>query len=247
MWGVKFDTVICGLSYSMCGIERSKLRTRAIDYSWHGLDLYYNYLSLLEKYDYKYVLMVFPYYYLNYDMSLSEYQFETGQIYACRGFLDWHNAEKSESKVIYDHLVCNKLFGKKYWQYANWKKEYPVNKHVVSNEKVGLTNIWKNINIQTYQENIKILENLVALLAGTKMYIIVPPMYKNGIRDVDLHYIQCMKENFYRGLSMIKGEFKLYDFSEEFEESSLFYDYGHLNEEGRLRFTEIINKRVLNG
>lgn len=237
--------MVCGLSYSMYGIDFSKLKIKAIDYSWHGLDLYYNYLSLSERHDYKYVLMLFPYYYLNYDMSLSEYQFETGQIYACRGFRDWHNAEKSGSKIINDHLVCDKLFGEKYWQYVNWKKEYPINIHTLLPGKVSLTNIWKKINIQTYQENIKILKKMSVLLEDKQVYIIIPPIYKDGICDEDLHYIQSMKESFYESLSDIKCDFKLCDFADEFNEDRLFYDYEHLNEDGRQKFTKIINERVL--
>lgn len=38
-------TVILGLSYSLRGTDQNTINTKCYDCSWHGLDLYYNYLS----------------------------------------------------------------------------------------------------------------------------------------------------------------------------------------------------------
>ena len=63
-------------------------------------------------------LMVFPHYYLNYDMSKSIYQFSFGQIFVCRGFRDRHNA-KASFKNINEYLISEELFGKKLGEYMN--------------------------------------------------------------------------------------------------------------------------------
>ena len=68
------------------------------------------------------MLLVFPYYYFNYDMSRSIYQFETGQILALHGFDDWHNAVNTSESKIKDYLNCFELFGQKFWELHIWKK-----------------------------------------------------------------------------------------------------------------------------
>lgn len=95
-----------------------------MDFSRHGLDLYYNYkflehlLGMKNSKSMDIFLMVFPHYYLNYDMSKSIYQFSFGQIFACRGFRDWHNAKASLNKNINEYLISKEMFGKN-WEYMN--------------------------------------------------------------------------------------------------------------------------------
>lgn len=132
--------------------------------------------------------MCFPYYYFNYDMSVSEYQYDSTQILACRGFKDWHNAIKSNSKKINEYLIAMELFGEKLFGYVNWKKEVLYNDNIMSDKKALLSNIWKNIHQDTFEENMNILSKILELIQDKNIYLIIPPAYKYGIQECEYIY-----------------------------------------------------------
>lgn len=241
--------IICGLSYSLIGINVDMLRENTIDFSWHGLDLYYNYLQVkffVELYENKldYALLVFPYYYFNYDMSVSLYQFESAQIMACHGFGDWHNSINSSEEKIKDYLNCFELFGDKFWKSIFWKKYCPKNRNIIEGGKAQLSNIWKRKHNVTQEENIKIFKKILQILKENVkyIYIIVPPICISSIETNDIKYIKSCKDDFYDILQSVNVyDFQIIDYSEIFN-FNFFYDHEHLNETGRKKFTELINK-----
>lgn len=244
------DSLVMGLSYSLRGIDFNRLSLNALDFSWHGLDLYYNY-KLLEtlfcKKNFpkiKTALLVFPFYYFNYDMSKSLYQFTTGQIFACRGFQDWHNAALVSNQEIYEYLVCDKLFGEKFWRYRNWKKISGIYESAMEGvEEVKLPQVWKKCYQETWEENEKLMQRILERLKDIRVLFIVPPIYVDIMEEGEKIHFNKMKERFLSSLKQFQLRFKfdIYDFSQEIKDISCFYDFTHLNEKGRLKFTEMIN------
>lgn len=244
------NTIVMGLSYSLRGIDFRRFKLKSVDFSWHGLDLYYNYklltsfLNKSSKDNIKTILLVFPFYYLNYDMSKSLYQFSSGQILACRGFKDWHNADTVPDKKIKEYLISDQLFGKKFWRYKNWKKVSEINESEIGGEEIELPQTWKKIYNETCTENEVIMENILSLLENKRILFIIPPIFTKAIKIQDLIWFNQMKKYFLCFLQHLKQRymFEIFDFSEEIKDHTCFYDYEHLNEKGRLQFTKILNQ-----
>ena len=105
----EFFGIILGLSYSFSGLDKDVLSKKFFDFSFGGRDMYYN-LKLLEyafsigKFSQiKMALLMFPYYYFDYDQSQSHAQYVSGQIFGVHRLNDWHNFEKA----IYPEEVKN--------------------------------------------------------------------------------------------------------------------------------------------
>lgn len=243
--------VILGLSYSLRGIDTRKLKKSFIDFSWHGLDIYYNWISLkffLDNYNgnIQKAFLVFPYYYFNYDMSSSFYQFNTAQILALHAYEDWHNANNSFDDRIRDYLKCFELFGEKFWEQVNWKKYCPKNTKVIDNKFSDLNEIWKKEYIKTQKENYEIMQNILNMLSQkkTKIYIIIPPILKSYINKSEWLYYESTRNYFYYLMNELNSKyvFEVLDYSELFNlQPQFFYDYEHLNEVGRQEFTKTLN------
>lgn len=251
----KFDGVILGLSYSLRGLDISKLTKRFIDFSWHGLDIYYNWLSLnyfIENYknEIKDALLVFPYYYFNYDMSSSLYQYDTGQILSLHSYNDWHNAENCMNDKIRDYLICFEIFGMKFWKQVQWKKYCAKNINTIDKKFVELSRVWKENYRNTQEENYEIMKKILTALKekNAAVSIIIPPILRNYISETNLPYYDLTKKNFYTFLDELKSEydFRIIDYSEVFDKRpEFFYDYEHLNENGRQEFSKIINEILI--
>lgn len=109
--------LVFGLSYSREGLCEKELRAPFFNCSCPGFDLYYNFLV------YKYmeehmlpaklgiVLLVIPYYYFDYDMSLSAASYTTGHTFALRQLEDWHHYQKVS--VAPEYIENYRMFGKK--------------------------------------------------------------------------------------------------------------------------------------
>lgn len=205
---IAYNTTVMGLSYSLRGIDFDKILLKCLDFSWHGLDLYYNYkllellLSKKNAEDIENFFLVFPFYYLNYDMSKSLYQFSSGQIFACRGFQDWHNAKTVLDTNIKEYLICQEMFGEKFWKYKNWKKISGIYESAVSMDEVELPKIWKTLYQDTWEENKKILIDIFEMLKTKRIILIIPPILTEVIKPSDMKYFFDMKKcfmNFFRG------------------------------------------------
>jgi hypothetical protein len=232
-----------GLSYSLRGIDFKQLKVPFIDCSWHGADLYYMnkcvQINAKKQLGGGTAMFVMPYYWFNYDMSMSEYQFESGQVFAFRGFQDFHNAVKMDSLLINDYLVSFELFGEKLWKNIVWKKEIPINRSYINLEmKQCLSNIWKKRYSNTIEENLCIFSDMLKLFK--RRILIVPPIAKECIDENDLQFFNSMKNSFYSCMESFTNV-ELYDFSENIKDMNCFYDYEHLNELGRQEFSRIVN------
>lgn len=247
---IAYEAAVMGLSYSLRGIDFERLCLKSIDFSWHGLDLYYNYkqLELLldkDELNIQTFIMVFPYYYLNYDMSSSFYQYSTGQIFACRGFQDWHNARYASNSGIQEYLISEEMFGEKFWKYKKWKKVSGGGyESVLKMDKVELPKIWKMFYKDTCKENENLLQNILKMLKGRNIIFVIPPIFLEIIQKNDLDYYYAMRKYFLDFLKkmQVKYEFNIVDFSEKIKDLRYFSDYCHLNELGKSEFTNLLNQ-----
>lgn len=120
------EGLIFGLSYSLRGICTDKLTSRYYDCSWSSLDLYYN--IRLFQYMVKHellttvrsVLLCFPYYYFDYDMSRFLHLYENGHIFAVRQLDDWHHFREVPGAA--DYVENYRMFGQKLSEFYHFRR-----------------------------------------------------------------------------------------------------------------------------
>ena len=113
--------LIFGLSYSVHGIMEKDLEFPFYNCSWTSLDLYYNYR--IYEYMCKHnvfthintAMWVFPYYYFDYDYSLSAAAYHGGDISALWQLNDWHHYQDVPGAAEY--VENYKMFAKKMMQF----------------------------------------------------------------------------------------------------------------------------------
>ncbi len=242
----EIDEILRGLSYSLVEIDEEKLKDIFIDVSWYGLDMYYNYKiysNILKYRDDDKIMFVFPYWYFGYDMSMPLHQYTTAQIFACRSLKDWHNDTKSKNKEIRNYLINDDMFGDRLWENKKWEKYCSENKSVLEGRRV-LTHVWKNTFEDTRKENLEIYRQLLKNLKGVSQYLIVPPITIKNIITDEIQYINQKKIVFYECIRKINDScnIKVFDYFRLFENRG---DYEHLNVWGKQKFTELINKDIL--
>lgn len=196
--------------------------------------------------EYQMVILICPYYYLNYDMSLSPFEYMAGNISVNRGFHDWHNAYDSNNKLIQDFLVCDKLFGRRFWSNKRWKKVAIHTDGIIDERNsVLLPNIWVKKYKHTWDENTELLTKMSEIL-GDKFVIVIPPIYDKVLSDASRRDIQKMAIDFQSTVSNIHPDIQLIDCSKEVNDGNCFFDYEHLNDNGKRVFSEIIRKKIFN-
>lgn len=251
-WNCLDRTIVLGLSYSLRGIDINNLiYGEAYDFSWHGLDLFYNckmafdalktWATTGEKYK---VLLVIPYYYFDYDMSGSLYQFQSGQIFAVRKY-GFHNAYKSENQDLQNYLSNYILFGKRFFKDNNGTRFYRKNHDNKLCDELKLGGVWINDREDVYLENISLLKQLLKVISmhNGELKVIVPPFYFSPLlSDEQLDIVSKKRERFYNAIG---NSVDVYDWFDIFTDSpELFADNEHLNEAGRAMFTKKINESI---
>lgn len=248
------ENLIFGLSYSLRGILKKKLRPAFYDCSWHGLDLYYNYrifqhmrnrrmLSTAEA-----ALLVFHYYCFDYDMSKTAYHYRTGQMFALRGLNDWHNYRQAPEGA--DCVANYQMFGRKISDFYHFQRYEHQNRGIYRGEdgKADLDGLWLRQYPETKTENIAVYGAFCQELRaeGIVPVLIVPPYYLSGLNQASLDAFEKKKESFYAVVE--KSDIQIFDFSDVFaDRRELFADLTHLNSDGAEEFTRILNEVVLEG
>lgn len=246
------EGLIFGLSYSLRGIFEKKLRPVFYDCSWHGLDLYYNYRifqyirrqGLLSKI--KFALLVFPYYYFNYDMSKSMYHYREGQMFALRGLGDWHNYQQMPGTS--DYVANYRMFGRKMSEFYHFFKYEQHNRGIYQGKEgeAELSHLWRREYSATIAENTALFAAFSRELAETEIIpvLVIPPYYVKGISLASMESVRKRKQEFYR-IAETTG-MGIFDFFDIFaDRRELFADLTHLNSNGAEAFTELINQTVL--
>lgn len=247
------EGLVFGLSYSLRGICAKKLRPAFYDCSWHGLDMYYNYrifqhmrcLGFLLRV--KVALLVFPYYYFNYDMSKSIYQYQEGQIFAMRGLDDWHNYLQVPGAS--DYVTNYRMFGRKISEFYHFHKYERQDREIYSGKdgEGELGSMWIRDHPETIAENTILFADFCRELteAGINPVVVVPPYYIKGISQASLETVRERKQKFYQIMESVDVD--IFDFLDAFSDRrELFSDLIHLNSNGAEAFTELINQTVLN-
>lgn len=248
------EGLIFGLSYSTRGIIGRCLRPAFYDCSWHGLDLYYNYRifqymcrrGLLSKV--KIALLVFPYYYFNYDMSKSMYQYREGQIFAMRGLDDWHNYRQIPGAS--DYVANYRMFGRKISEFYHFHKYEHQNRGIYQGKDGEgiLDSMWVHDHPETIAENTALFSDFCRELGETGItpVLVIPPYYTKGMNQTTLESVRKRKRDFYQIIEDLHLGIGVFDFFDIFaDRRELFTDLTHLNTNGAEAFTELINQTVL--
>lgn len=189
-----YEGIILGNSYALRGINVSCLSKCFCNLGWHGLDMYYSYklLKYLKQVvpkkvaSIKYVVLAFPYYFFNYDMSASLYQLQTGQIWALSHLNDYHNMDKVQEFEKYKrlYLINKELFGKNVNR--NSLSAWMGNDHLTFDSEGGgvkeyrLSHTWSCRHGETIRENITVFHELLEFIRQQDMkpVILITPYHR---------------------------------------------------------------------
>ena len=243
--------LIFGMSYSTQGILENNLESPFYDCSWPYFDLYYN----LRIYDYmcegrifskiNAALWVFPYYYFDYDFSLTS---DKRWLSALWRLNDWHNCREDEQ------LINFKMFAKKVTEFFQMPKcklglTNAINSVADGTETLGP--LWFLDHEATVLENINLFMEFFNKLKarGGKVILIIPPFYLNGLNEVSKNAFFNKKDKFYSILHQLEketGKIPIFDYADRFAgKRENFCEFTHMNITGAAEFTEILNNEVI--
>ena len=250
--------LIFGLSYSQRDICIRSLEIPFYDCSWSSLDLYYNYriFQYMEEHQMltgvKLALLVFPYNYFDYDMSLSPRQYENGRIFSTWRLDDWHHYEQVPAGR--DYVANYRMFGKKVSSFYHLSR-YEMQNRDICQMKVGsarLENLWFHSHTETVHENIELFSVFLRGLIknGIAPALIVPPFFLNALDPESKEAYSKKKYEFYQIiqhiLPEISDQIRVFDYAGVFaDRRELFMDLIHLNTAGAEAFTQIVNRDVV--
>ncbi|MBO4909054.1 MAG: hypothetical protein J5476_07215 [Lachnospiraceae bacterium] len=254
-----YDSLILGMSYSFLGIDKNLLNFSCLDLSAPSLDLYYN-LRLCEFFlrqkrhifeAIRNIYIVIPYYFFNFDMSLSTNAYINGCQASIAGLGDWHNSDKNPVASKYIPLI--KMFSEKITEFYDCNDGYFLYQNCVSEEhSLTWKSVLKNDYEDTISENIQISKSLLNLFssANRNIFFIVPPAYVVGLDEKSLEGAERKKNRFYKIIDELRAScdcgFELVDCFELFgNDGALFFDADHLNNAGQKKFTEYINATLI--
>lgn len=250
--------LIFGLSYSLRGICTDKLADRYYDCSWSSLDLYYN----IQLFQYmakhgllatvKIVLLCFPYYYFDYDMSRFLHLYENGHIFAVRQLDDWHHFQEVPGAA--DYVENYRMFGQRLSEFYHFRRFGFQSQGVYCGQdgKEMLNKVWFRRYEDTFAENKTLFIQFIRELLQRQILpvLIVPPFYLNGINEISKKAFSEKKVRFYEALQDVQSisecNLRIFDYSGIFaNKREYFMDVTHLNSLGGEAFTRILSKQVL--
>ncbi len=109
--------LVFGLSYSREGVCVKELSAPFFNCSCPGLDLYYNFSvykymeKIMPAQKLGMTMLVIPYYYFDYDMSLSAAAYTEGHTFALRQLDDWHHYQRVS--IALEYVENYRMLGKK--------------------------------------------------------------------------------------------------------------------------------------
>ncbi len=197
------------------------------------------------------VLWVFPYYYFDYDASLSATQYKTGRMCGVWQLDDWHNYQHVPG--AYEYVENYRMFGRKVTHFYRVPRIKGHTQNIYGDPDGShlLDGIWFSEHEKTAVENREIFVQFYRKIAlgGCLPIIVVPPFYLNALNSVSQKAFQNKRERFYRILKELEPEIgyvAVYDYADRFVgRRELFFDWQHLNAAGAAEFTELINRELL--
>lgn len=254
------EGLIFGLSYSLRGICADLLAGRYYDCSWSSLDLYYNYqlfqymaerglLTTVRS-----VLLCFPYYYFDYDMSRFLHLYENGHIFAVWQLDDWHHFREVPGAA--DYVENYRMFGQRLSEFYRFRRFGFQSQGVYCGQdgRETLNPIWFRRYEETFAENKALFAQFVRDLLQRRItpVLVVPPFYLNGINETSKIAFTEKRARFYGALgdvqSILGSRLRVFDYSGTFaDKREYFMDITHLNSCGSEAFTRILNEQILPG
>ncbi len=245
--------LMMGLSYSRRGINEKRIGVKYFNYSCPGMDLYYN--NKLLEYTIKnrndiinkvkYVFLVMPYYYFDYDESATLASYYTGHISNLTCLNDFHNAE--QIPATYPYIASFKMFARKIHKFYR-STACPQNRSIWEKENRGvLLGFWNRVYENVEKENRNIFSDILKMCNNNnwRLIVIIPPVFIRGLCEKSQKAFNNKKELFYSIYNEIKGNSEIWDFSENYSEKVHFDSYDHLNYFGSQIFSDDLNSKML--
>lgn len=254
--GISWNGLVFGLSYSLCGIQTEAMTVPFYNCSWSSLDLYYNfrifeYMQTHQLLSHvKTALLMFPYYYFDYDMSRFLHLYQNGHIFSVRQLDDWHHYKDVAGAAEY--VENYRIFGSKIAKFYSFQRFGHQSQRVYEGEDASadLNPIWFRHYEETAAENIDLLAAFIRQLRSNAICpaLIIPPFYLKGLHPTSQEAFRNKKQDFYRLLHKAFQQSEaipVWDFSQLFaERREYFMDTTHLNSSGAKRLTEILDERL---
>lgn len=248
--------LIFGLSYSLWDLRKKSLHLPFYDCSWHGLDMYYNFRVYQYMASHKFLsnvkvaLLMFPYYYFNFDMSRSMYHYKTGQIFSIWRLNDWHNYALQPG--THDYVENYKMFGEKISKFYCSNRYEMESKQIFQGIKGSLVldRIWFTHYKDTIDENKAIFFDFLSVLIQQNIlpFLVVPPLFLGGINPESMAAFRKKKTQFYGFLREAEsklGRIPFADYADVFADKREFFsDLTHLNSYGAKEFTLLIDNAI---
>jgi hypothetical protein len=251
------ETLVTGISYALSGFNEECFLKKSFKFAFYSQDLYYDYKTakyLIEnKYEkiksIRHVLIGLCYYSFQYDLSLSSISSKVLLYYEVLN--DCHH--KMDVEKVFNEFKINKDIGEKIIR----KDEQ--NNYNLNWSSTGLNSIedkWETGRKQaeidcrkdypeTVRENTQVFKNYLNLLKekNIKPIVVVYPASK--------YYTMCFSSRIENEFKRIIHEthkeydFQYYDFFRlELFNDSDFEDVSHLNVNGSVKFTNILNNTI---
>lgn len=249
--------LIFGLSYSQRDLCLERLPIPFYDCSWSSLDLYYNY-RLFQYLDLNNMLteinktiLLFPYYYFDYDMSLAPRQYENGRMFSVWRLDDWHHYQQIPHGR--DYVENYRMFGRKIKEFYHLRRYEMQNREIYSenNGEAELDKIWFREHPETVAENQLLFASFLRSMweHGIAPSLVIPPFYLNGLNPSSRAAFFSKKKRFYSLLykTLIgTDKIEIFDYADLFaDKRNFFMDLTHLNSTGATVFTDKIIQELL--
>ena len=260
------DTIITGLSYGLDGIESSKLSGKALNFSMHSQDLYYDYKHIEKAvlnavHSISQCVVTLGYYSLFYDLSLSSNKWKCLGTYMPL-FGDTHHAEYENVEVADMNYSAGYVdFYREFFEVSNSFYGVAILREHTKSAMVTQKGSWQSMSaserdfeayqlagkhnrhikhVDTYNENVKILNRIIEFLTEHRIrpIIVILPTSREYIRYINPQYKEIILDN----LEKLPYCIDFIDMNdEEFFDDNDILDSDHLNDMGALKATLLLD------
>lgn len=261
------DTIITGISYGLNGVDTTSLKWPSVNLSMHSQDLYYDYLHIKKAINnnpnkIKRCVITLGYYSLHYDLSRALYKGNCLHLYYPL-FKDLHNVDAAllgnrlntmPPKIIHEFALNYFETYPTYYgpaisyedtmpeigtMYGSWK-DMPQEEKEKSSKEIALRHNKHKQHLLTFDENKKILNDMLHLLQQHSIIpiVLILPYSKEYLKYIDPEY----KTIILNYLEELPYNVHFLDMNEyDFFEPNDFLNTNHLNARGAQKMSNILN------
>ncbi|MDD7794389.1 nucleoside-diphosphate sugar epimerase/dehydratase [Clostridium sp. 'White wine YQ'] len=261
------DGFITGISYAEVGIDTAQLSYDAINVAVSSQDLFYDYQwakMILNNQDIgadvRFAIIGMSYYSFEYDLSKSSLKDRVYKYYPffresrnhtvpqeiIDNYVKFEQASSEIFKKDYNSTFYNLL---KAINESSWNNNVSnvMNKEKIEKDKTVIERDCNKDYPETVVENTKILREYILLLKSKKIkpIIVICPTSKVYYTN----FSERIKEEYKSIMNKMKDEFDVeildyFDSTDFLDED--FYHISHLNKNGAIKFTKLLNDRLIN-